>query len=57
MAKFQIYKGNDNNYHWRLKAVNGEIVSWSEGYNSKQGAKNSVDWTKKYAPGALVEEI
>lgn len=57
MDKFQIYVGQDKFHHWRLKASNGEIVCWSEGYDSRQGAKDSVAWVKKYAPIASVEEI
>lgn len=57
MVKFEIYLGQDRLYHWRLKAANGEIVCWSEGYNSKQGARNSVEWVKRYAAITVVYEI
>ena len=57
MIKFEIYYGNDSTYHWRLRAANGEIVCWSEGYNSKQGAINSANWVKINAPNAPIVEI
>ncbi|MCX6743117.1 MAG: DUF1508 domain-containing protein [Candidatus Parcubacteria bacterium] len=57
MAKFQIYLGNDNQYHWRLKSINGEIVCWSEAYKQKQSATDSINWVKKYAAGADIEEL
>ena len=57
MIKFEIYLGQDGLYHWRLKAANGEIVCWGEGYNSKQGARSSAEWVKKYASIAIIYEI
>jgi uncharacterized protein YegP (UPF0339 family) len=42
MAVYEIYLGKDNLYHWRLKAANGEIVCWGDGYNTKQNAHNPV---------------
>ena len=57
MVKFEIYKAQDYLWHWRIKAVNGEIVSWSEGYSSLQGARNSVAWMRRNAFAALVSEI
>jgi len=54
MVKYEIYYGNDYQYHWRLKAANGEIVCWSEGYASHQNAVNSVNWVKGWAANAPV---
>lgn len=57
MIHFEIYYGNDNLWYWRLKAVNGQIVCWSEGYSSKQGALDSVNWVKAHAQYATVVEL
>jgi len=57
VVKFEVYQGKDNLYYWRLKAANGEIVSWGEGYSTKQGALDAVNWVKKNAPTAPVYEI
>lgn len=46
MIHFEIYVGQDSLYHWRLKAANGEIVCWSEGYATRQNAERSVAWTR-----------
>ena len=54
MTKFEIYVGRDNLYHWKLIASNGEIVCWGEGYSSRQGAINSINWVKAYAPSAPI---
>ncbi len=55
MAQFEIYVGQDAKHHWRLRAANHEIVCWSEGYNTRQGAENSVNWTKVNAPNASIK--
>ena len=56
MERFEIYMGEDAQYHWRLKATNNEIVCWSEGYASKQKAQQSVEWVKKNSFDAPVIE-
>lgn len=57
VIKFEVYLGKDGAYYWRLKAANNEIVCWSEGYNSKQGAVNSVNWVKINGLTAPIIEI
>ena len=58
MAKFEVYKDARNEYRWRLKAANGEIVAASsEGYSYTSGATESVVWVKANAPGATVEDL
>lgn len=57
MIKFEIYIGQDNNWHWRLKASNGEIVCWSEGYTTKESATNSANWVKINASNAPIYYI
>lgn len=43
MTRFVIYKDSKNEYRWRFKANNGEIIAVSsEGYTQKQGAINSI---------------
>lgn len=46
MVRFQIYIDQNREYRWRLVAANNEIVAWSEGYTTKQGAINSANWVK-----------
>lgn len=57
MIKFETYIGQDNLWHWRLKAANGEIVCWGEAYSSLQGVREAVAWVRKYAPIALIAGI
>ncbi len=54
MQHFDLYIGLDKKYHWRLRAKNGEIVCWSEGYETRQGALNSIGWVKRNAPTATI---
>ncbi len=49
-AKFELFNGSDNQYYFRLKAGNGEIIGASEGYRSKQGATNGIVSVKANAP-------
>ena len=40
---FQIYRGADGLYYWRLRAANNEIVAdGSEGYASKRNVMRAV---------------
>jgi uncharacterized protein YegP (UPF0339 family) len=49
--KFQIFKDRSDEFRFRLKARNGEIIlQSSEGYDSKQGCKNGIDSVKANAP-------
>ncbi len=43
MAKFEIFTGEDNQFHFRLKADNGEIVLASEAYHEKPGVQNGIE--------------
>ncbi len=40
--RFEIFKGEDGQSYFRLRAANGEIMLGSEGYVSSTGAKNGV---------------
>jgi len=49
--RFELFKSEKNaEFYWRLKAPNHEIILQSEGYKSKQGAKNGIESVKKHAP-------
>ena len=56
-AKFEIYKDSTEEFRFRLKAPNGEIIAVSEGYTSKQSAKNGIESVKKYAQNAEIKEL
>lgn len=49
MGKFEIYKGKDAQFYFRLKAGNGEIIGGSEGYKLKSSAKKGIESVRKNA--------
>lgn len=57
MIRFEMYVDRVGEYRWRLVAANNQIVCWSEGYNTPEGAKDSVRWTKHWASLAPVQAI
>jgi uncharacterized protein len=57
MPKFEIFKGADGKYYFRLKAGNGEIIAHSQGYSSKQGAQDGIASVKKNAPIATTVDL
>jgi len=49
--KFEIFKSRANqNYYFRLKAPNGEIILGSEGYTTKANCNNGISSVKTNAP-------
>ena len=54
--KFEIYLDKSEEYRFRLKAKNGEIIAVSEGYKSLEGCKNGIASVKKNAPEAPIEK-
>lgn len=49
--KFQIFQSDLNNeYYYRLRAGNGEIILSGEGYTTKQNCLNGIQSVKTNAP-------
>lgn len=56
-ATFELYKGSADEWRWRLRHENGNIIADSgEGYHNKADAMNGIDSVKENAPSAPVEE-
>ena len=56
-ATFEVYEDSAGQYRWRLEHVNGNIIAdSSEGYASKQKAKQGLESVRSNAPGAYVED-
>ncbi len=48
--KFEIFQSEKNNeYYFRLKAKNGQVILSSEGYAAKSGCKNGIESVMKNA--------
>ena len=50
IGKFVITKRSNGEYHFNLKAGNGEKILHSEGYSTKDGCKGGIESVKKHAP-------
>ena len=52
-AAFELYEDSAEEWRWRLRHRNGNIVADSgEGYSSRSAAEDAVDSVKRNAPGA-----
>jgi uncharacterized protein YegP (UPF0339 family) len=51
-----VTKKTSGQYHFVLKAANGETIASSERYTSKAAAKNGIESVKKNASSAPVED-
>jgi len=51
MAKFEIYIDKRNEFRFRLKAANGQIILASEGYKAKSGCSNGIESVRKNSSG------
>ncbi len=49
-GKFEIYKDKADEFRFRLKASNGQIILASEGYKAKAGCTNGIESVRKNAP-------
>ena len=53
--KFEIYKDKKGEFRVRFK-YNSEIMFSTEGYSSKDSAKNAIKSIQKNGPGAPTED-
>ena len=56
-GKFEIKQAKSGQFHFNLKAGNGEIIATSEMYNSKDAAKNGIESVKTNAASAEVVDL
>lgn len=54
--KWEIYLDSANEYRFRLKAINGEIIIASQGYSAKSSAKNGIDSIRRNADSDIIDE-
>jgi len=54
--KFEIYKDKKNEYRFRLKSRNGEIILTGEGYSAKDSCRKGIASICANAPEAEVAE-
>jgi uncharacterized protein YegP (UPF0339 family) len=56
-GKFELKKTASGQFHFNLKAGNGEIIATSEMYESKASAQNGIDSVKRNAADAEVVDL
>ena len=56
-GKFVIKKGSSGQFHFVLKAGNGEIIGTSEMYSSAAAMEKGIASVKTNAPGAKINDI
>jgi uncharacterized protein YegP (UPF0339 family) len=49
-ATFELTKAKDGDFHFHLKASNGQIILTSQMYKEKTSAENGIESVKKNAP-------
>jgi len=54
--KFEIYKDKKNEYRFRFRAPNGQLMFSGERYKQKASATNAIASIKKNVAGAEVED-
>jgi amphi-Trp domain-containing protein len=54
-GKFQVFTGADEQWYFRLRAPNGEVILASEGYHTEQGALGGIDAVRKNAQPEQIE--
>ncbi len=57
MGQFEIFKGNDKQWYWRLVARNGEIVCQSEAYKRKDSVVKAIKRLPELAATEKVVEV
>ena len=54
--KFEVYNDKAGEFRFRMKASNGEIIIFSEGYTTKSACMNGIDSVKRNADSEVVDE-
>ena len=54
--KFEVYTDKAGEFHFRLKATNGQIIAVSEGYKAMASCMNGIESVKKNAVDAKIVE-
>lgn len=55
-AKVENSKDHAGKFRFRRKALNGEIIATSQGYESKANAAKGIEAIKTHAPNAKIED-
>jgi uncharacterized protein YegP (UPF0339 family) len=56
-GKFELKTAKSGQFHFNLKAGNGQIIATSEMYESKASALNGIESVRNNAPGAPIDDM
>jgi hypothetical protein len=56
MAKFEVYKDKREEFRWRLRADNNQVIAVGEGYTTKAACMNGIESVQKNAPLATIDD-
>ena len=57
MSRFEIFKGKDGKWYFRLKARNGKVVASGEGYSSKSNCRRGAYCVADCIDGRLIQIV
>ena len=55
--RWETYQDSSEEWRFRLKAANGQIIATGEGYSTEAALKNGVESIQKYALSADIKEV
>jgi uncharacterized protein YegP (UPF0339 family) len=53
--KYELYKDKIGEWRWRLKAANGEILAFGEGYKNKADCQHCIGLIKASSTAPVIE--
>ena len=53
--KFEVFRDVNDEFRFRLKAPNGQIIATSEGYKKKQSCIDTIESIQKHASKAVID--
>lgn len=56
-ARFEVFKGADDQWHWHLRSKNGRIVAQGEGHTRERDARRAIGGVMRAAGAAIVKTI
>jgi uncharacterized protein YegP (UPF0339 family) len=54
--EFEIYQDDDGEFRFKFQGANNEIVTWTEGYTTKDGVERAIEFVKKNAATARIND-
>lgn len=56
MSKYEVKQQKDGKYYFHLKAPNGMVLVYSQGYASKAACYNAIEGVRKHGITEIIED-